>query len=118
VPSFTKTDSGLYCVEIITGARSVYLRLELQGERTQLPQVRPLVPGGLYRSADVETVRARVLEGTDEANREFGTAFHPSVIRYAVEDFHAECPMLRWAARAIVGRLAQLGESGYVAPWG
>jgi hypothetical protein len=42
-----------------------------------------------------------------------GTSFHPWVARYAVEDFRDECPMLRWAAFAVVERLVLCGESGY-----
>jgi hypothetical protein len=112
MPGFAKRN-GSYVVSIITGPRLVLLRLELRDQRTEAPQVLPLSTEFPYRNPDVETVRVRVLEGTDEANREFGTSLHPWVIRYAVEDFNDSCPMLRYAARAIVERLAQEGEEGY-----
>jgi hypothetical protein len=113
---FSKRD-GLYGVETITGPRSVILRLELRPERNEFPEVVPLFTQFPYRDPDPATVRARVLEGTDEANREFGTSLHPWMVKYAVEDYRDECPVLRYAARAILERLAQQGESGYEKDW-
>jgi hypothetical protein len=112
VSSFSKRD-GLYGVQIITGPRSVLLRLELLDERIEDFEVAALATDGLYRDPPPEVVRARVLEGIDEANREFGTAFHPWLARYAVEDFNDQCVMLRRAAYAIVQRLAERGEARY-----
>ncbi len=110
--SFRKQD-GLYGVQIITGPRSVLLHLELLDERIEDFEVAALSTDGLYRSPDEVTVRARILEGTDEANRQFGTSFHPWLARYAVEDYSDECYMLRRAAFAVVERLAQRREDGY-----
>ena len=76
-------------------------------------KVAALATDGLYRDPPPEVVRARVLEGTDEANRELRTAFHPWLARYAVEDFNERCVILRRAAFAIVQRLAERGEVGY-----
>jgi hypothetical protein len=112
VPSFSKRD-GMYGVQIVTGPRSVLLRLELLEERVEDFEVIALATDGLYRDPPREVVRARVLEGTDEANRTFRMALHPWLARYAVEDFNEQCVMLRLAAYAIVRRLAERGEAGY-----
>ena len=113
---YAKLD-GFYGVTIITGPRSVHLKLDLRGDRTSVPEVVPLSTEFPYRNPDAATVRARVLEGTDEANKEFGTSYHPWVVRYAVEDFNEHCCLLRRAAQYIVQRLAEKGESGYEADW-
>jgi hypothetical protein len=112
VSSFGKRD-GLYGVQIITGPRSVLLRLELLDERIDDFEVAAYTTGGLYRDPPPDVVRTRVLEGTDDANREFATSFHPWLARYAVEDYGDECFLLRRAAYSIVARLAEVGESGY-----
>jgi hypothetical protein len=112
VTSFGKRD-GLYGVQIITGPRSVLLRLELLDERTEDFEVAAYTTEGPYRDPTPDVVRARVLEGTDEANREFGTSFHPWLARYSIEDYSDESFLLRRAAYSIVARLARLGESGY-----
>lgn len=112
VPSFSKRD-GLYGVQIATGPRWVLLRLELLNERIEDFEVSALATDGLYPNPLPEVVRARVREGVDEANHEFGTAFHPWLVRCAVEDFNDHCVMLRLAAYAIVQRLAMGGEGGY-----
>ena len=110
--SFGKRD-GLDGVQIITGPRSVLLRMELLDERIEDLEVSAYSTEGLYRDPYPDVVRARVLEGTHEANREFGTSFHPWLARYAIEDYSEECFLLRRAAYTIVARLAQVGESGY-----
>ena len=110
--SFAKRD-GLFGVQIITGPRSVLLRLELLDERIEDFEVSAYSTEGLYRDPPPDVVRVRVLEGTDEANRGFGTSFHPWLARYSVEDYSDECFLLRRAAYSIVARLAQAGESAY-----
>jgi hypothetical protein len=110
--TFTKHD-GLFGVSIITGPRSVLLRLVLLEERIRDFEVAALRAEGLYRDPPPDVVRARVLEGTDAANREFGTRFHPWLARYAVEDYNDDCFILRTASYAIVQRLSEHGESGY-----
>jgi hypothetical protein len=112
MPSFSKRD-GLYGVQIITGPRSVLLRLELLDERIDDFEVAAYTTEGLHRDPTPDVVRSRVFEGTDEANSEFGTSYHPRLARYAVEDYNDECFLLRMAAYCIVARLAQVGESGY-----
>lgn len=112
MPSFRRDDSR-FGVSIITGPRSVLLRLELLDERIEDFELIAISTVGLYRDPMPEVVRSRVLEGTDEANREFGTRFHPWAARYAVEDYTDDCYLLRRAAHAIVQRLAERGEAGY-----
>jgi hypothetical protein len=53
------------------------------------------------------------LEGTDEANSEFGTSYHPWLARYAVDDYNDDCFLLRRAAYCIVARIAQVGGGRY-----
>lgn len=110
--SFGKRD-GLYGVQIITGPRSVLLRLELLSERIEDFDAQAYSTEGHYRDPPLLTVRARILEGTDEANRKYGTSFHPWLARYTVEDYNAECPILRRAAFAIIERLAARGDAGF-----
>ena len=112
MPSFSKRDS-LYGVQITTGPRSVLLRLQLLDERIEDFEVAAYTTEGLYRDPPPDVVRTRVLEGTDEANGEFGTSYHPWLARYAVEDYNDDCFLLRRAAYCIVARLAQAGENGY-----
>lgn len=112
MPSFARRD-GLYGVRIITGPRSVLLRLGLLEERIEDFGVAAYTAGGPPRDPTPDVVRTRVLEGTDEANSEFGTSYHPRLARYAIEDYNGECYLLRRAAYCIVARLAQAGESGY-----
>lgn len=112
MPSFSKRD-GLFGVQIITGPRSVLLRLEVLDERCNEFEVIALEKNWLYSNPPPDVVRSRVLEGTDEANLQFGTAFHPWLARYAVEDYNDQCIMLRRAAYAIVQRLAERGEAAY-----
>jgi hypothetical protein len=112
MPSFGKRD-GLYGVQIFTGPRSVLLRLELREERIEDFELAAYTTEELYGDPSPDVVRTRVLEGTDEANREFGTSYHPRLARYAVEDFNDECFILRRAAYCIVARLAKVGERAY-----
>ncbi len=112
MPSFQKRD-GLYGAQIITGPASVLLRLELLDARIEDFDIAAYSTEGLYRNPDAATVRARVLEGTDEANEQYGTSLHPWSARYAVEDYNDKCLMLRRAAFAIVERLALYGDGGY-----
>lgn len=115
MPSFARLD-GLYGVQIITGPTSVLLRLELLGERIEDFEVAPYMTEGQFRVPAPGLVRARLLEGTDEANREFGTSHHPWLARYAIDDDSDECFLLRRAAYCIVARLARSGEDGYQGP--
>lgn len=112
MPSFSKRD-GLYGVQIITGPHSVLLRLELLDAQIEGFEVAAYTTEGLFGDPTPAVVRARVLEGTDEANSEFGTSCHPRLARYAVEDCNDDCLLLRRAAYCVVARLAQVGENGY-----
>jgi hypothetical protein len=112
MPRFRRSD-GRYRVSIITGPQSALLELELFAERIEAFAVEDLPSGRLDRDLSPEVVRARVLEGTDAANREFGTTFHPWLARYVVESYSEECSILRRAAHAIVERLARHGDDGY-----
>ena len=110
--TFSKHDD-LFGVPIFTGPCSVLLRLVLLDERIEDFEVAALSTEGFYRDPPPDVVRARVLEGTDAANREFGTRFDPWLARYAVEEYNGDCFMLRTASYAIVQRLSERGENGY-----
>jgi hypothetical protein len=112
MPAFHKKED-LYGVQIITGPQSVLLRLRLGSERVADFDAAAYSTEGLYRNVPEATGRARVLEGTDAANREHGTSFHPLWARYTVEAFNDECAILCLAAFAIVERLATCGDEGY-----
>src|SRR4051812_23742510 len=109
--------NGQYGVQMITGPRLIILLLELLPERIDDPEVHAISTEYPYRNPDVATVQTRVLEGTDAANQEHGTAFHPWSIKFAVEDFSDACNLLRHAAHSIVDRLADQGENGYEKEW-
>jgi hypothetical protein len=110
--NFWKRD-GRYGVQIITGPRSVWLQMVMMSERIDEIEVAAAAIGGLQRNPSAATVRARLLEGTDEANHLYRTAWHPWAADYAVDDYNDECVMLRRAAFAIVERLATQGEQAY-----
>lgn len=107
------TGNGTYSVQVIGGPARAYLTLQLGSERVDNPDISPRVVGEPYHDVEPERVIARVLEGTDAANREHGTSHHPQRIWYAVEDW-PERRLLTVAARAIVSRLAVFGDAGYV----
>lgn len=111
MPYFSKRN-GVYEARNITGPRSVLLRLELGAERSERPHVTVLRPDARFGDPDPDAVRAAVLSGTDEANATFGTAYHPRVVQYAVDN-DRPAHLLRRAAWAIVERLAERGESGF-----
>jgi hypothetical protein len=102
---------GFYGVHIITGPRSA--RLLLGATRIEDFEVQALAVEFPYREYPPEAVQARVLEGTDAANRTQGSSFHPQAVRYAVEDWSEDCTLLRSAARRIVDRIVREGEGGY-----
>lgn len=116
MPSFSKYD-GVYGVTIITGPRSVLLRLELGDERGDEIEVEveayPANPPLGYRDPPLAIVRARLFEGINAANRKYGTSFHVRQAKYHVDDCNDEYFMLRWAAFAIIERLATHGSGCY-----
>jgi hypothetical protein len=58
-------------------------------------------------------VRAAVLEGTDEANAEFGTVWRRLEIRYSHSGYdNRRCRLFHWAAYKTVKELAQRRPDG------
>jgi hypothetical protein len=111
MPSFARRN-GLYGTQIITGPRSVLLRLALGPERVEFPVLVVLRPDARFGDPVPEAVRTAVLAGAAEANAALGTALHPQRLEYAADN-DGQCTLLRRAALAIVTRLAERGEEGY-----
>lgn len=112
MPEFSRLN-GLYGISVVTGPRWLVLRLEFLEERNDDFEVAASAVDGLYRKPDPAKVRACVLEGTDAANKQYGTSLHPWLARYSGDALNDNCTMFRDAAFAIVERLAQRGEAGY-----
>jgi hypothetical protein len=104
--------NGMFVARFITGPSSLLLRLAVADERTDSPDVILLRPDPLYGNLAESEARACVLTGTDEANREFGTAHHPVAAEY-VADNDGGGRLLRRVAWAIVKRLAERGRVGF-----
>jgi hypothetical protein len=98
-----------YSIQIVTGPRSVLLSLVVQSERTEAPVVEWIADRYPYRSPEEDVIRRAVLEGTDAANAENHTNFHPAEIVCAVESWDDGSALIRRAAHAIVERLALQG---------
>jgi len=111
MPSFAQSD-GLYGARIITGPRSVFLRLALGPEPVESPAVTVLRPDTRFGDPVPDVVRAAILAGAVEANAALGTALHPQRVEYAMDN-DGEATLLRQAAFGIVARLAERGEGGY-----
>jgi len=111
MPSFARHD-GLYGAVIITGPRSVLLRLAFGPERVESPVLAILRPDARFGDPVSDVVQAAVLAGVAEANAALGTDLHPQRVEYSVDN-DGECILLRRAAFAIVARLAERGEGGY-----
>ena len=96
-----------YWASITSTLGSALLEVDLDDERTEDFEVIAL---SAKRSPAM--VRARVLEGTDLANWEFGTNFQPRQARYAIINL-AGAFLLPLVAYAVVRQLATHGEVGY-----
>jgi hypothetical protein len=102
-----------FVTQYITGPQILLLMLDLQPERIADPFVTAITVYSLYGQPEDAVVRAEVLAGTDEANAEFGTSWHPLEIRYAYSGYdNRECRLMHWAAYNIVKELAQRGPDG------
>jgi hypothetical protein len=111
MPAF-RLQKGMFTVQFITGPSSLSLRLAIGSMRPESLDVILLQRDSHYGNVNEAEAGACVLAGTDEANRECGTAFHPLAAEY-VADNDAKGRLLRWAAYSIVKRLAERGESGF-----
>jgi len=97
----------------ITGPQSLYLLLDLQPERIADPTVTPIREDRLYGNPSDDAVRAAVVAGCEAANKESGTDLWPLEIRYTYSGSDRECHLMRWAAQAIVERLATDGPDSF-----
>lgn len=100
--------------QYITGPECLLLYLDLQDERIEDPIVSALNEDRLYGNPNDTDVRAAVLAGTDEANNEHGTNWHPLEIRYSYSSWNKGCTLMRWAAKAIVDQLVTQGIESFV----
>jgi hypothetical protein len=99
--------------QYITGPQCLLLMLDLQDERIEDPYVMAMTEDQIYGNPMEESVRAAVLAGTDEANREHGTTWHPLEIRYSFSSWDKRCNLMRWAAKAIIDQLATQGPESF-----
>jgi hypothetical protein len=102
-----------FVTRITTGPQDLLLMLDLADERIDNPFVTALGECPVYGRPDDAVVRAAVLRGTDEANAEFGTRWHPLEIRFWYSGYDGrECRLAGWAAYNIVKALAGRGPTG------
>lgn len=104
--------SGHYFLtQIITGPQCLRLMLDLQTERIADPFVTATAVCPVYGQPQDDVVRAAVLRGTDEANAECATNWHPLEIRYSYSGYdNKNCRLMSRAAYIIVKELAERGE--------
>jgi hypothetical protein len=99
----------------ITGPQCLLLMLDLQPERIADPFVTAITVCPMYGQPEDAVVRAAVLAGTDEANAEFSTSWHPLEVRYSYSGYdNKQCRLIGWAAYNIVKELAHRGPDGFV----
>jgi hypothetical protein len=100
---------GEYLVtQYITGPQCLLLMLDVQPERIADPFVTALQVCPIYGQPADDVVRAAVLAGTDRANAEFGTSWHPLEVRYSYSGYdNARCHLMDWAGYNIVKALAE-----------
>lgn len=105
---------GGYLVnEIITGPQCLRVMLDLQTERIVDPYVSAIDVCPIYGKPEDAVVRDAVLKGTDEANAEFGTSWHPLEIRFSYSGYdNQRCRLAGQACYSIVKALAELGQEG------
>jgi len=98
---------------IITGPQCLLLMLDIQPERIDDPFISAISECIIYGRPDDAIVRRAVLSGTDEANAEFGTSWHPFEIRFSYSGYdNARCRLFAWAGYNIVKALATIGLGG------
>jgi hypothetical protein len=105
---------GHYLVnQIITGPQCLLLMLDMQQERIDDPFVTAINVCPVYGRPEDATVREAVLKGTDEANAEFRTNWHPLEIRFSYSGYdNRHCRLAGRAAYNIVKALAEHGPEG------
>jgi hypothetical protein len=105
---------GHYLVnQIITGPQCLLLMLDMQPERIDDPFVSAINVCPMYGRPDDAVVRTAVLKGTDEANAEFGTSWHPLEIRFSYSGYdNQQCRLAGRAGYNIVKALAERGLTG------
>ena len=99
-----------FATSYTTGPQWLQLLLDLQSERIADPIVTATHECPIYGRPEDSIVRQAVLEGTDEANAEFKTTWHPLEIRFAYSGYdNQRCGLFKWAAYNVVKELALVG---------
>jgi hypothetical protein len=99
-------------IQYVTGPQILLLMLDLQSERIADPFVTALSVCQLYGQPDDTVVRSAVLRGSDEANAEFGTKWHPLEIKYSYSGYdNLHCSLMSRGAYDIIKTLAQHGAA-------
>ena len=97
-----------FAARITTGPQDLLLQLDLTDERIADPFVSAIDVCRIYGRPTDEVVRAAVLSGTDRANAEFSTSWHPLEIRFSYSGYDNErCSLAGSAAYNIVRALAE-----------
>jgi hypothetical protein len=97
-----------FATRITTGPQDLLLMLDLSDERIPDPFVSAIDICPMYGRPTDEVVRNAVLAGTDRANAEFGTSWHPLEIRFSYSGWNNEqCSIAGWAAYNIVRAVVQ-----------
>src|SRR5262245_291629 len=99
-----------FVTQYFTGPQCLTLMLDLQSERVADPFVTAFNVCPIYGQPEDATVRAAVLAGTDEANAEFGTSWHPLEIKYSYSGHdNKRCGLMSRAAYDTVKELTERG---------
>lgn len=99
-----------FVTQYTTGPQCLLLMLDLQSERIADPFVNALNICPIYGQPEEATVRSAVLNGTDEANAEFGTNWHPFEIKYSYSGYdNKTCRLMCQAAYDTVKELVERG---------
>lgn len=102
-----------FVTQVITGPQCLLLMLDMQPERIDHPLISAIDVCPLYGCPSDEVVRKAVLVGSDEANAEFGTSWHPLEIRYSYSGWNTErCGIMSRASYDVVAAIAKLGPLG------
>jgi hypothetical protein len=97
-----------FSARITTGPQDLLLLLDLADERISDPFVSAIDVCPVYGRPSDEAVRAAVLAGTDRANAEFGTNWHPLEVRFSYSGYDRErCRLAGAAAYNIVRAVAE-----------
>jgi hypothetical protein len=116
MPHFSR-HGAYYSASLITGPRSVLLRLRFTDVDIAVPAVTLLAADTRYGNATEREVAQTIQRAVDEANDTFGSSFVVAEVQYQ-SDNDVRCSLMGRAAFRIVKQLVEAGEGGFAAPPG